>query len=77
MYLFRQPESSKPDIRRRKVSDDIDPTVAGKFWLLKGFRTNSKTVPAANTPCLLKEFEFCLQEKTGNDVIAQKISIST
>ena len=77
MYLLRQPESSKPDIRRRKVSDGIDPTVAGKFWLLKVFRTNSKTVPAANTLCLSKEFEFCLQEKTGNDVIAQKISMST
>ena len=77
MYLFRQPESSKTDIRRRKVSDDIDPTVAGKFWLLKVSRTNSKTVPAANTPCLSKEFEFCLQAETGKDVIAQNISIST
>ena len=62
MYLFcRQPESSKRDIGKREVSDDRDPTVAGtfgQFWLLKVFRTNSKTVPAANTPCLLKEFEF-------------------
>ena len=31
MYLFRQPESSKRDIGKREVSDEIDPTVAGKF----------------------------------------------
>lgn len=34
MYLFRQPTSGTEDIRKRKVSDNIDPTVAGTFWLL-------------------------------------------
>ena len=43
MYLFRQPASGTAgDIRKRKVSDDIDPAVAGKFWLLIVFRTNSE-----------------------------------
>ena len=31
MYLFRQPESIKRDIKKREVSDDRDPIVAGKF----------------------------------------------
>ena len=75
MYLFRQPESSKRDIRKREVSDDIDPTVAGKFWQfwsLKVFRTNWKTVPAANTPCLLKEFEFVCKKKQAMTSLLRK-----
>lgn len=43
--ISRQPMSGTGDIRKRKrkVSDDIvDSTVAGKFWLLIVFRTNSE-----------------------------------
>ena len=69
MYLFRQPTSGTGDIRKREVSDDIDSTVAGKFWLLIVFRTNSgkyledSSSCQYTSGCLSKKFEFCLQEK--------------